>query len=592
MVISERGEQQIGELLRQLRRQRNLTQTELGGTHYSKSYISAVEKNKIRPSSHALEFFAQQLDQPIDFFTTWFEHLESVQRSGLHDPVGMNGQTVIWNEPIRVLDRLLERTDQFHIPIVAELPPLAAEHIDALPPSTQARYYLLKGVEAQAKHEYSAALLAFERALPLAMAGLQAVILDGLGQTYFLMHSFTTALHYHLRALRLLQQETANEAEPALLFRVELHCGEDYRALGAYAQATTSYERARAHLRAEHDLKAAAILYLGLGYCTYALLYQSFLHTSPQEHLTPEEVERRFHRARGFLIQSQSISQACGDRDGEATARLTLALAELDFTARRRQLAQRRVSTTGKEYVAFHSSFLQDAEEQCRQVLLSGHATLSSTYGPPESLDVPISVALAYLVRIYIQRAALARLSGNQETALRERVRAAEMCQQVLDALREPTHIGTLLRLAGSVQEEPATARPPTMPRALNLAAVSSHRSISQAEVYFAAGEVAEELGRAATSPKYRHECYSRADEYVHTSLRCASSAVSMQKRDPGYLIRSYQRWIGTMQERSTVSVEMGEDSDQTSLLLELFKEGLSQLQQAFTPSVWEGDGN
>src|SRR5215469_7140217 len=95
MVISERGEQQIGELLRQLRRQRNLTQTELGGTHYSKSYVSAVEKNKVRPSPKALEFFAQQLDQPVDYFITWIEHLNGAQQSELHDPTIINVQPVI-----------------------------------------------------------------------------------------------------------------------------------------------------------------------------------------------------------------------------------------------------------------------------------------------------------------------------------------------------------------------------------------------------------------------------------------------------------------------------------------------------------------
>ncbi|TMD46431.1 MAG: helix-turn-helix transcriptional regulator [Chloroflexi bacterium] len=39
----------IGELIRQLRRRRNITQTELGAPRYSKSYVSAVEKNTIRP---------------------------------------------------------------------------------------------------------------------------------------------------------------------------------------------------------------------------------------------------------------------------------------------------------------------------------------------------------------------------------------------------------------------------------------------------------------------------------------------------------------------------------------------------------------
>jgi hypothetical protein len=44
MATEERAEQ-IGGLIRQLRRQRNITQMKLGATRYSKSYVSGVEKN-------------------------------------------------------------------------------------------------------------------------------------------------------------------------------------------------------------------------------------------------------------------------------------------------------------------------------------------------------------------------------------------------------------------------------------------------------------------------------------------------------------------------------------------------------------------
>src|SRR5215469_6755439 len=63
-------DQYVGEYIRQIRREQNLTQTELGGTRFSKSYVSAVERNKISPSHEALRFFAEQLAQPADYFTT------------------------------------------------------------------------------------------------------------------------------------------------------------------------------------------------------------------------------------------------------------------------------------------------------------------------------------------------------------------------------------------------------------------------------------------------------------------------------------------------------------------------------------------
>src|SRR5207237_10921946 len=66
--------ERIGEIIRQLRRRRNITQTELGATRYSKSYVSAVEKNTIRRSPEALQFFADQLDELSTTFTSLTEH--------------------------------------------------------------------------------------------------------------------------------------------------------------------------------------------------------------------------------------------------------------------------------------------------------------------------------------------------------------------------------------------------------------------------------------------------------------------------------------------------------------------------------------
>ena len=58
----------LGEHIRQLRRQHHLTQTGLGGTRYSKSYVSAVERGSIPASQSALRFFAEQLNKPADYF--------------------------------------------------------------------------------------------------------------------------------------------------------------------------------------------------------------------------------------------------------------------------------------------------------------------------------------------------------------------------------------------------------------------------------------------------------------------------------------------------------------------------------------------
>jgi HTH-type transcriptional regulator, quorum sensing regulator NprR len=57
----------IGERVRAARVATNLTQQELAGTTYTKSYISAVEHGKMTPSLPALHVLAERLDRPLSY---------------------------------------------------------------------------------------------------------------------------------------------------------------------------------------------------------------------------------------------------------------------------------------------------------------------------------------------------------------------------------------------------------------------------------------------------------------------------------------------------------------------------------------------
>src|SRR5579871_5642638 len=108
MATSYRVEH-IGDLIRQLRRQRNLTQTELGGDRYSKSYVSAVEKNTIRPSLAALQFFAEQLEQRSDYFTMLLESSENIrQATTLPGPLEIGNQ-FLQDDGVSLLYVLMQR---------------------------------------------------------------------------------------------------------------------------------------------------------------------------------------------------------------------------------------------------------------------------------------------------------------------------------------------------------------------------------------------------------------------------------------------------------------------------------------------------
>lgn len=192
MAATQRVEH-VGDLIRQLRRQRNLTQTELGGEHYSKSYVSAVEKNTIRPSSAALQYFAEQLEQRSDYFTTILEGSENIrQATALPGPLEVGNQ-FLQDEGFSLLYLLMQRAEPLSLQNIKSLPSPGPEVLAGLPAFKQSYYFLLEGLTALAKQEFDIALEALERALPLAPPQLRPLVLDALGQHY----SFTGSLLLH-----------------------------------------------------------------------------------------------------------------------------------------------------------------------------------------------------------------------------------------------------------------------------------------------------------------------------------------------------------------------------------------------------------
>jgi transcriptional regulator with XRE-family HTH domain len=95
----------ISEYIRQLRRQRGMTQAELGGEHFSKSYVSAVEREKIVPSYEALRFFAEQLDQSVDYLRQIAEQTVYIPQSTTQLVSSLPHEND--SEPDRITPRLL-----------------------------------------------------------------------------------------------------------------------------------------------------------------------------------------------------------------------------------------------------------------------------------------------------------------------------------------------------------------------------------------------------------------------------------------------------------------------------------------------------
>lgn len=575
-------QQLIGDWVRQLRRQRSLTQTELGGDRFSKSYVSAVERAKIVPSRDALRFFAEQLGQPGDHLEKLLEQSESMkQLSPFITPhLSDTNRPNTLEEVLTLLDLLIEGTERHNLSMIHELPALLPEIVAGLPLDKQAEYSYLMGLLAQEQGDLSTALSAFERALILAPPKHQPAILDDLGMNHYLAQMYQSALGYHKRALRLLDEEASSDTANALRLKVELHCGNDYRALGAHQQAHEHFERARRHIDPTQDMKTAGELYLGLGYCTYAKIFQNgaFTHSATAR-TSHEETEGEFQRAISFLLQGRTLYQVSGDRSGESSARLLQAMVLLDFSTRRRQIAQEKASETGTLPAINCAALLDEAEEQCRQVLVTWEKSLTPSGTPSAELEAILYGAVAYLIRVFAQRAALARLAGYRDTAVRELSLASHLCQKAINTFSEPVFPLTLIQDTVNLQVTDLAYHSQSLPRLSDVPVkmgTTQRSKIGQEGIYFAAGEVAEEMGRVATSPDYSRDCYARANQSFQASLFLTAATVPDKERDPTYLVRSYQRCVSILEERIQADPAVAEET--TRILLDILKDGLNTL--------------
>lgn len=562
----------ISEYIRQLRRQRRMTQAELGGEHFSKSYVSAVEREKIVPSYEALRFFAEQLDQSIDYLRQIADQTVYIPQSTTQLVPSLPLENA--NEPDEsneLLDIVLEGIELPHASFSQEIAALPLETLLRLPPQKQARYCLMKGLILQEQGKLEDANLLLERALILSPAQHQPAILDALGTNFALGFIYQTALSYHQRALHLLELDEHDKRTSALFLKVQLHCGDDYRALSIHTKALEQYEHARQSLRSSSNMEIAGQVYIGLGYCTYASIYQEPGSTT----FSYEEKERLLQRATSFLLQGRTLYQVSSNQMGESKARLLHAIVLLAICSLRRQTALQQTQDITSIKSLQCATFLDEAEEQCNQVLLSWNEPILTSDQIPPELEVVLYTALASLTRVYMQRASVARLEKYSDTALRDRAQATYLCQRILDTLTasELLHslLGEVLILGdGDMYRMQVLPRlPDTNNNWL------THNPISVAAIFAAAGEVAEELGRAATTPAYASDCYVHASKCFKASLHIERQATFSKEYDRSFFMRNYQHYIILIEERLQFAPALIEETGK--MVIDLFKDMLCQ---------------
>ncbi len=579
----------FGEHIRLLRRQRSMTQSELGGEQFSKSYVSAVERGAVVPSYAALRFFAQQLDQPFEELESLLQHAlrEKTAHKGVPTAEAMQPMSSDEHEGlVQLLDQALEDLSESGSHHRQDIAQFAPEKLQALPAQVQARYYFVRAQVAQEQQDSTTALYALEHALVFSSEKLQPTILDALGTHYFLQEEYQMALNYHQRALRLLQN-VDGEASSSLLLKVELHCGDDYRALGSHHAALQHYERVRHFLRTNHHIQLAAQLYLGLGYCLYGTLYQPESNPGTTSLVTYETRQWTFEQVVSFLIQSRTLFQVGADRAGESHARLLQAQVLLDCCQQRRYKALESAGGNGKPVSIHCTPLLEEAEEQCRQVLALWQDDLQETHVPATDAVVFAYTALACLIRITTLRASITRLAGYGDIAARERGTASYLCQQVLDTLSAPTFSWRGLQSAIDASRNVGVLRFPTVPTIpdfVSLAKSSAWQPLLLLELCLAVTEIANELSYTMEIVTHEQHNFAVADACMGTALWLARQAFPDKEHDISYLTRCYQYCIALLESR--MHTVAGSVEETTKTLLSLLKEALLTVQSVPFPTV------
>ena len=330
-------------------------------------------------------------------------------------------------------------------------------------------------------------------------------------------------------------------------------------------------------MHANHGIRTAGLLYLGLGYCTYAAIQRKLaLHTAAEQLATVDDMERAYQRAVSYLLQSRSVFQVTNDAAGEAQVRLTLAFILLDFSEQRRKAAQEKAQHTGKPAPMNCAVLLEDAEDQCRQVLLAWQEARNTTEAEQKQRHNFVSSACAGLIYCSLQRATLARVEGYTETAARELALASYLCQQTFELFTEHAQLWSIIRDVIGVTLDRLDYASPVLPRLLPIVDYPCNNwrdSVSLVEVYFALGATCEELGRAASTLDYTSDRYTRATRYFHAMLEQAHRVVSNGQIDPNYLTRCYSHCVALLEERARTAPLFAEEA--TATLLAMLKESL-----------------
>ena len=252
----------VGSNIREVRTRLDMTQAQLAAPEFSISYISAIERGKIRPSLKALSVLAKRLDVPLTFLLEGSPSDATEARAIGYSPTDA-GPDIRVDVELLQADVLIQQGN-FH---EAEelLAPVQPERITT---DQVYRLYLLRGLVHLGAGEYQEAVVDLRSALSQGESLNESEYTERaryqLGKAYFSLHNYTLALENHLRCKAVIDQGVITDP----IFALDVYTGlaNDYFRIGDLGQATTYYRRALDILNVfSKDTRGFAQKYMEIG---------------------------------------------------------------------------------------------------------------------------------------------------------------------------------------------------------------------------------------------------------------------------------------------------------------------------------------
>lgn len=234
----------VGTNIREVRTKLGLTQAQLAAPEFSISYISAIERGKIRPSLKALSILAKRLDVPLTFLLEGSPAGAAEARAVGYSPADSGPDLRI---DVDLLQSAVLVQQQKYEEAAAVLAPIQPERITT---DQVYRLFVLRGQIHLGLHEYQEAVVDLRAAVTQA-EGLNDIesierARNLLGKAYFSLYNYTLAMENHVRCNAAIEQ--GHIKDPIFALEVYSNLANDYFRHGDQEKAITFYHKALATL--------------------------------------------------------------------------------------------------------------------------------------------------------------------------------------------------------------------------------------------------------------------------------------------------------------------------------------------------------